>query len=161
MLAYQLALQVAPGDAEASALLRRLILEKEGRALERVFRALHILGPALEYRTLFEALRGKDLRAQASAREVLAHVVEAPLRDGLLAVVSPDPPAERLAGALSFHAPEGAEPLLPFAKEDVPPDAETGEPLADPLWRAMEGDEDPVLAALARRARLGGRDGAR
>lgn len=161
MLAFELAVRVAPGDAEPTALLRRLILEKEGRALERVFRALHILDPALEYRALFEALRGEDLRAQASAREVLDHVVEGPLRDGLLAVVSPAPAAERLAGALGFHAPEGAEPLLPLAKGDEPLDVAACKLLAEPLWIAMERDEDPILAALARKARPGGRDGAR
>ena len=149
MIAFQVVLGASPASLRSDGeLLGRLLLEKEERAVERVFRALHILDPTLEFRALFEALRASDGPAQAAAREVLEHVVEAPLRDGVLAVVSPGSPEERLAAALRFHAPEGASVLL----EGSAPEERVAASLGA-LWRALETDEDPVLAAVAARTR--------
>ena len=151
MIAFQVAVQSMPRSPRGeSELLGRLLLEKEERAVELVFRALHILEPTLEFRALFEALRAEDEPVRAAAREVLEHVVEAPLRDAVLAVVSSGSAKERLAGALRFHAPEGAERLLEAlrAEDGVAPSS-----VLEEAWRAMEADEDPVLAAVATRAR--------
>jgi hypothetical protein len=150
MIAFQLALEASGSPGSDGRILGRLLLEKEELAVERVFRALHILDPALEFRALFEALRTNDAPVQAASREVLEHVIEAPLRDAVLAVVSPGSPAERLAAALPFHAPVGALPLLEALRAEDPAAAsrESG-----PLWSAMEADDDPVLVALAARAR--------
>jgi hypothetical protein len=148
MLAFQVVLGASGSSAGDTELLGRLLLEKEERALERVFRALHILDPKLEFRALFEALRAEEGTARAAAREVLEHVVEAPLRDGVLAVVAPGSAEKRLEAALRFHAPEGAAELLrAFAGEGQLA------PGLDAFWRAMETDRDPVLAAVAGRTR--------
>jgi HEAT repeat protein len=140
VLAFQTA--VAPTAGGADDLLLRLLREKEWRALERVFRALHIVDPELGYRALSESLRDGDPGAVAAACEVLEHLAKEPLRSGLLPLVAPGSPAERLRAALAFHQPPGAAALLDEPGE-VP-----GE-----LWAALERDDDPVLAALARRAR--------
>ncbi len=142
------------GGTEDLALLERLLSEMEDAALELVFRALHILEPEVGYRALFVAVRGSDPRAHAAAREVLQHVVGGALRDGLLAMVSPGPAPERLAAALAFHVAASAR--------EAPPRAEDAGALvrASP-WEAMASDADPILAALAARARPVGRGGHR
>ena len=142
LLAFQAALE---RGANGEALLARLLREEEARALERVFRAFHIVDPEVGYRALSDAVRGDDPRASAAAREVLEHVVKEPLRSGLLPLLSPAPLAERLARALAFHAPAGAEALL---ESEAPAPA-----VLDACWDAMTRDDDPVLAAVARRAR--------
>jgi ATP:ADP antiporter, AAA family len=162
MLAFRIAVRVARADtSDDGRLLARLLAEKEERALERVFRALHIVGPEIEYRALFEAIRGSDAHARAAAGEVLEHVAPEPLRTGLLAAVAPGAAEERLAAALAFHSPFGADALVPLAKGEPPADLTECRPLLAALWDEMAGDADPVLAALAARARpasLGGDD---
>jgi len=134
------ALQAALAPIEAAhALLARLLREEEARAIERVFRALHIVDPALGYRALHDAVRGEDARAAAAAREVLEHVVKEPLRSGLLPLVAPEPARARLEAARGFHAPRGAGALL---ASDAPRGAEA-------LWSALEADPDAVVAAVA------------
>jgi hypothetical protein len=142
LLAFQTALEP---PQQADAILLRLLREEEERALEGVFRALHILDPEVGYRALHRAARAADARDAAAAREVLEHVVKEPLRAGLLPLLSPAPRRERLAAALAFHEPASAGALLVEATPDV----------LDACWAAMMHDADPVLAAVAGRARGG------
>ena len=162
LLTYRLALRIARAEeAGDSRLLARLLEEKEMRALERVFRALHILAPGIEYRTLFVAIRGDDPHARAGACEVLEHAAPEDLCAGLLAAVASAPAAERLAAGLGFHAPFAAEALIPLAKGDPPAELATCRPLVAGIWQEMANDPDPVLAALATAAGadvLGGSD---
>jgi ATP:ADP antiporter, AAA family len=154
LVTWRLAVRVARADgAGRGALLARLLEEKERRALECVFRALHILTPDLEYGSLFAATRGADAHARAAACEVLEHAAPEPLRAGLLAAVASDAPEERLATGLAFHAPFGAEALVPLAKGEPPLDLHECAPLLAALWSRMEADADPALAALAASAR--------
>ena len=162
MLTFRLAVRVARADAtDTGRLLARLLDEKEARALERVFRALHILTPAVEYRALFVAIRGDDSHARAAASEVLEHAAPEVLRAGLLAAVASGPAEERLAAGLTFHTPFGADALVPLAKGEPPAELAAYRPLLADLWRGMADDPDPVLAALAAgagRGVLGGDD---
>jgi AAA family ATP:ADP antiporter len=144
-------------DPEAGdELLTGLLAEKTERALERVFRALHVLEPEQEYEILHRALRRGGVEA-AGAIEMLEHLVEGPFRDGLLALLLPDAPVEQLRRALSFHAPKGAErlvALLPPAGAGAELDAAARSELlelAREASAAAQDDRDPVLASVARR----------
>jgi AAA family ATP:ADP antiporter len=132
-----------------------LLTELERRALEQVFRALHVLEPEHEYAAIFEALR-QGGRARAGSREILEHLVEGPMRQGLLALLGPYEPRERLRLALDFHQPDGADPLL-----DLLPAAADARALSDErrsrlervclsVFPAIERDPDPILASVAR-----------
>jgi AAA family ATP:ADP antiporter len=154
LLTWRLAVRVARADAGGrGALLARLLEEKERRALENAFRALHILTPEVEYGALFAAVRSGDAHARAAACEVLEHAAPEPHRAGLLAAVVPASPEERLAAGLAFHTPFGADALGPLAKGEPPADLDGCAPLLAALWTRMEEDGDRVLAALAASAR--------
>src|SRR4029453_14399648 len=150
LLAFQVGIEGETKTAEGE-VLARLLAEKEEAALESVFRVLHILAPDVGYRALFEALSEGDARAEGAAREVLEYVVMEELRGGLLTLVSPAPPRERLAAALVYHEPPpglgmgGRGPARAVAHPDAA--------ALEALWDAMLADPDPILVALAARAR--------
>lgn len=61
-------------------LLVELLDEKRGHAIERVFRALGVLYPAAQLRSLYDALTSFDDERGGAAREILDEVVEAEIR---------------------------------------------------------------------------------
>jgi len=130
--------------------LAALLREKERRALERVFRILHILEPGDRFRSMFQGLASSDAHVQASSRELLEHVVDdAALRDGILAMTERLPAAQRLGrvGAwCDVLLPRRVTMALVDGGEDDP--GECGAAVAAVL-AAMRGDSDPVLAGLA------------
>ena len=144
------------GPAPSLGLLGPLLEEKEQRALERVFRALHVVEPEHEYAAIFQGLRRGGAYG-AGSREVLQHLVEGRLRAGLLAMVDAAPTRERLRAASAFFAPSGARRLTELLDGDVDPsrrDEEQRKEIAD-LGRAALGaarrDHDPILAEVADR----------
>jgi hypothetical protein len=144
--------------ARGDALLAALLAEKEQRALERALLALHALAPEHEYPVVLRALREGAAR-RAGAAEMLEHSLEGPLREGLLALLGPGAPAERLRAAGAF-APKLAEPLLELLPRSGEPEEGASAPLAA-LARealdALQADPDAVLASVARRhCRLSG-----
>lgn len=146
----------APTPDPDADLLPRLLAEKIERSLERVFRALHILEPEHEYGVLFRALRRGGAQ-RAGSRELLEHLVEDPLRDGLLALLDPAEPVEQLRAAAACFEPEGAARLLALLPrnaqgKDLGEDArESLEALAREVAARLQHDRDPILASVARR----------
>ncbi len=146
-------------NTPAGELLSLLLFDHEGSALERVFRVLHILQPTEEFRIIYDGLRSSDNKIRASSRELLEHVVETPLKDGILAMVDDLPLVERLRAASVFYDPEGRAHLESIERVSSGGAASrdssygrvqnvVGEIYADSL-RAMLGDRSAVLRAVA------------
>ena len=147
-------------NTPAGELLSLLLFDHEGSALERVFRVLHILQPTEEFRIIYDGLRSSDNKTRASSRELLEHVVETPLKDGILAMVDDVPLVDRLRAASVFFDPPGRDNLESVerlmnaegasARASIQGRAQTvlGETYADSL-REMLGDRSAVLRAVA------------
>ena len=86
-LAAALALHRPSDDLMSSALLRELLVEKRQHAIERVFRALGILHPRDDLRSLHDALVGDDGVHRDAAREILEHLLPVDERAPLLALI--------------------------------------------------------------------------
>jgi hypothetical protein len=131
-------------------LLRPLLAETEERALEEVFRALHVLAPEEHFRSMYTGLRIRDDDTAASSRELLEHVVtDAVLRDGILAMTDSVDARDRLA--LAQQAWQVADRLdVPAA---VPPTDESERAALAARVRVVLdrlcGDDDLVVAAIA------------
>jgi AAA family ATP:ADP antiporter len=137
-------------DSAGDDLLRPLLAEAEERSLEEVFRALHVLAPQEQFRTMYTGLRARDGDSAASSRELLEHVVADPgLRDGILAMTDSVDTRERLA--LVRRVWPVADDL--DVPTDVPPaDDAAHTALAERVRAALDrlrGDDDTVVAALA------------
>jgi hypothetical protein len=139
----------AQGPARPRDPLAALLREKEGRAMERVFRILHVLEPGEQFRSMFEGLASSDPHVQASSRELLEHVVaDGALRAGILAMSERLPAEQRLGRVVVW-----CDVLLPrrttmalVGGDDEP--GERGSAVAAVL-AAMRGDSDPVVAGMA------------
>jgi HEAT repeat protein len=148
----------SPEAAEAVALLQALLEEEQRRALERVFRLLHVLEPEHGYAEIFHGLRSGGVQG-AGSREMVEHLVEGRLRDGILAVVeTAAAPLERLRNALAFYEPPGAKRLLDLVARRSSPalsneELEELEALAEACFADVESDADAILASAARRCR--------
>jgi hypothetical protein len=131
-------------------LLRPLLVETEERALEEVFRALHVLAPEEQFRSMYTGLRIRDDDSAASSRELLEHVVtDAVLRDGILAMTDSIDARERLVLAQrAWQVADGLE-----VPATVPPADETDRvALAARVRVVLDrlcGDGDLVVAAIA------------
>jgi AAA family ATP:ADP antiporter len=99
-------------DGGRALLLPRLLLDAQRRALEGVFRALHILEPDAGYAIVFRSLAATDVHAQAGGREMLENLLGGPLRPALLLLTDSLPPPVQLAGVLDFHEPPGSRDLV-------------------------------------------------
>ena len=137
-------------------MLERLLEEKQQRALERVFRALHILQPEHGYGALFDAVR-ENGAGGAEGREILAYLIDGRIRDGVLALIEPAELAEQLRAALRFFAPDGADRLLAILSSGdahqptLPQSGVALEALVQDLFDRALKDPDPILASVVRR----------
>jgi ATP:ADP antiporter, AAA family len=154
MLAYRVTLDVLersallePGSAP---LLRALLDEKERRAIEAVFRALHIVDPEAGYAIAFRGL-ATDGAARASGRELLENVLEGPLRRGLLAMTDALPPAACLAAALAFHEPRGASALAALAADETRTVGPAERAVLRDVCERLLADQSDVMHAIAAR----------
>ncbi|HEY4181671.1 MAG TPA: MFS transporter [Kofleriaceae bacterium] len=68
-------------------LLRELLAEKRQHAIERVFRALGILHPRDDMRSIHDALLSEQAEHRAAAREILEHLLPADERNQLFDVI--------------------------------------------------------------------------
>jgi AAA family ATP:ADP antiporter len=144
-IAYALRSELKRAGTSRAELLAPLLEEKEQRALERVFRVLHILEPQRDYAVIFDALRRGDAAYRAICHELLEHVVAVPIRDGMLALTSSGTPLERLRDALTFFEPEGSARLIELASG-----AGRVSELPDPDQRELEAVSSRVLGEAAR-----------
>lgn len=90
-------------STSGSQLLVELLAEKRQRALEHAFRALAILYPRADLRSVYDAIQSDDEPRWSAAREIIDHLIPLDLRGPLLAVIDDLPPDERRArlGALA------------------------------------------------------------
>lgn len=138
----------------ADDLLDPLLAEVEGRALEEVFRALHVLAPHEAFRSMYTGLQMRQEDAAASSRELLEHVVaDAGLRDGILAMTDSVAASERLALACRVWPLEDDLATLAPPPDPLPG---RGDPARVALERRLQAilarlleDPDPVIAAAA------------
>jgi hypothetical protein len=86
-------------------LLVQLLRDKEGHAIERLFRLLSLQHRGEDFKGMYRGLRAADPRARASSRELLENLLEPPLRDAVLAIVDESPDESRLARAGEFYTP--------------------------------------------------------
>jgi AAA family ATP:ADP antiporter len=95
-------------------LLSTLVRDKLVHATERVFRLFGLLHRSEDFQTLYRSAIGASRARRANAFELLEHVVDADVREPLLALVSDAPLDVRLAagGPLLGAVPEGYEALL-------------------------------------------------
>jgi ATP/ADP translocase len=166
LLAYRVAYDLArsrrlapPGAGGGRDLLERLLVEKERRALERVFRILQIVEPGEDFETIFDALAADTPALRATGRELIGHVLEGHFRDALLVLTDSLRPAERLRGAAGeLDVPTASEVVEAWRTEKRADDASIAEVLR-PVLARLQTDRSAILAAVARH-RLGGRPGA-
>lgn len=83
-------------------LLVALVGHKEEHAVERLFRLLGLLQHGEDYERLYRGLRSSNPKVRASSRELLENLLQAPLREAVLALVDDAPAEKRLSAADSF-----------------------------------------------------------
>jgi hypothetical protein len=89
-LAEQLASSHPDDTIESGAvLLGELLGEKRAAALERVFRALGVLHPSADLRSVHDAILSDDEERSTAAREILEDLLPASIRYPLLEVIDP------------------------------------------------------------------------
>lgn len=96
--------RATPGHQLLVALLR----DKETHAVERAFRLVALIVGGQDLRSIHRGLRNTNRKVRASSRELLEHVVPAPVRGRLLALVddaSQDAPAVPAEPALDRRVP--------------------------------------------------------
>jgi AAA family ATP:ADP antiporter len=115
LLAYRVAWDVLVTEGVVPAerdLLPAVLENKERRALEGVFRVLHVLEPGAEYALVSRGLAAGDPHARAGGREILENVMRGPLRPALLAMTDALAPAARLTALLETYDLAHARELL-------------------------------------------------
>jgi AAA family ATP:ADP antiporter len=138
---------VADGRWPQRVLLPVLLAEEERRALESVFRVLHVMEPSAEYAVVCRGLAATNADARAVSRELLEHLVKGPLRPGLLALTDSLPPPGRLAAVLDVHEPPDVRALLELLGRESPPDELL--PLLQLLLGRLATDPDAVVRSVA------------
>jgi ATP:ADP antiporter, AAA family len=94
-LADELAHAADSAGLEAGAvLLHELTLEKRDAAIERVFRAIGVLYPTSDLRSLHDAIQSRDDERHTAAREILEDLLPASTYAPLFAAIEPQPVAE-------------------------------------------------------------------
>ncbi|HEY8231404.1 MAG TPA: hypothetical protein VIJ10_01975 [Vicinamibacteria bacterium] len=89
---------------EGHGLLVQLLKDKEAQAQERLLRLLALQHRSEDFRDIYRGLRSSDARQRSSSRELLENLLRPPLRAPILAIVSEDSDATRLAGAGELYA---------------------------------------------------------
>ena len=92
-------------------LLVQLLEDKEAQAIERLLRLLALQHRGEDFRDIYRGLRSRDARQRASSRELLENLLRPPLRGPILAIVSEDSAAARLAGAGSLYTAQSLDYL--------------------------------------------------
>jgi hypothetical protein len=93
-------------DTPGHRLLAELLSQKEGFAIERLFRAFGLRDPNAGFAQIYDGLQSPDPEAQADSRELLQHVIASRWRAAVIGLTDEAPVAERLAaGSDHYTAP--------------------------------------------------------
>ena len=108
---WRLTLERGARDVPARAtpgheLLVSLLRDKEVHTRERVFRLLDLRLRGQDLERIYRGLGSVDPKVQASSRELLEALLEAPVREAVLALVNDVPDRLRLADAQAFYRPQ-------------------------------------------------------
>jgi hypothetical protein len=98
--------QVASRATAGHELLVQLLRDKEGQAVERLFRLLALQHRGEDFKGIYRGLESSDPRARGSSRELLENVLGPTRRAAVLAVVDEGGDDARLARAGELHDPE-------------------------------------------------------
>lgn len=113
---YTMLLDRLSADRAASIeLLRELLREKQRWSIEHAFRALGIVHPRDDVRSLYGALTGPSKERRAAAHEILESMLPLDIRTALFAIVDdlqPDMRRKRLATTSAGHRPLETEEQL-------------------------------------------------
>lgn len=90
-------LETADHDTPSAALIAELLAEKRRWAIEHAFRALGILHPRDDLRSVHTAITNGNEERRSAAREILEAIVPAELRDPLFAILEDLTPEQRRA----------------------------------------------------------------
>jgi len=93
-----------------SELLDAILRDRQGKAIERIFRLLGLAHPGEDFKRMYLGLQIKDPAMRSSSRELLEHTLDQPLRGAVLALIDDLPDAERLTEAMPSRDLE----LLPY-----------------------------------------------
>ena len=129
-------------------LLPGLLDETAQRMVELVFRVLHTIDPHAGYAIAYRGLASADPSARANGRELAENLLQGRLRTAVVALTDTLAPPARLAAAVEFHQPEGADELLALASDGAP-DRGQLEALLDTLRTGLLDDPDLVLRTIA------------
>jgi len=88
-------------------LLVEMMRDREAHALERLFRLLGLLYRGEDFEKIYRGLHNASEKVRAGSRELLENLVEAPLREPVMAAVDEDADARRLARAAPAYRPPG------------------------------------------------------
>jgi hypothetical protein len=141
-------------DDACAELLATALAEEIDRALERVFRVMHILEPAGSFQVVFSAIRSRDQDIRAKGRDMLEHVAPPDLKRGLLALVEEAPTSLRLQRPLGFelapHCLRALRLASPAGSHDLEFEREMTATLVECL-RAEQRGESALIRNLADR----------
>jgi len=88
-----------PGHQMLCALLR----DKSEHAEERLFRLLGLVHRREDFRRIYRGLRSANARVRASSRELLENVLQAPMKQAVLAIVDRAPAEERGSALAPYY----------------------------------------------------------
>jgi ATP:ADP antiporter, AAA family len=94
----------AARDTEGERLLERLLHDKEGHAIERLFRLLVLAHPTEDFLDIYRGLRSGKKDERATSVELVENILRDPLRKAVLGLIDDIPDPDRLASAGQYHA---------------------------------------------------------
>jgi AAA family ATP:ADP antiporter len=103
----------------AQQLMVALLRDKEGHAVERVFRLLGLSYPGEDFERIFRGLKSATAKARASGRELIENLLPSPVRELTLALTDDAPDSERLARVSEYYTRDALpyQPLLALIRE--------------------------------------------
>lgn len=92
-------------STETEEILRTLLRDKEGQVIDLLIRQVGLLYPREDFAGIIRGLKSSKPQRRASSRELLEHVIPAPLNGPIMALVDDAPDEQRVQEAGPFHAP--------------------------------------------------------
>jgi AAA family ATP:ADP antiporter len=147
--AVNLARRYLPGgDGPSAELLATALAEEIDRAVEHVFRVMHILEPAGSFRLVFSAIRSGDPDIRGKGRDMLEHLAPAELKRALIALIDEGPTSTRLQRPLGFELEGPSVRALRLAPPASPHDVRFEREIIATLSECLEEEQRGESALL-------------